>query len=381
MKGTLKAGSVGAAAIDLQRRALFVTRITPASYRKAGISLRKVSSLHAFFRAFAVLVRAGIVIRRALVVTIEHCKDRALREALRGVLADVEHGSSLSAAMARRPNEFPPLQTAMIQAGETGGILDDVLERIVTVLDRDHAVRRRVEAALIYPSIVAAAAGTLLIFLVVRVAPMFASLFERFAVPLPLPTRLLLMVATALTSPNVFSVFVFIAGIGVTILAATNGSRRAREQLRLSLPVVGSILKMSAVARTARMLGVLLSSGLGVLPSIEVVAPVAGSAIYATALRRVGDGLTRGHSLYQAMKECGAFDALSLALVAVGEETGRVADMLLAVADYLDVEIESTLTRLGSVIEPILIGCVGLVVGGIVFSIFLPLYSLIGSIQ
>jgi type IV pilus assembly protein PilC len=381
--GTLRAESLAAAAVDLKRRALFVTSIARPS---ATVSLpstfgRGRRASHAFFRAFAVLVRAGVAIRRALLVAIEHCGDPALREALRAVLADVENGSSLSLAMTRRPRDFSPLQTAMIGAGEAGGVLDDVLERIADVMDREHTVRKRIEAALMYPAVVACGAVALVAFLVIRVVPMFASLFERFGAPLPLPTRALLGAGAWLASPRA----VLLAGAGALVaFAALRAYRRSPavwDRARLRVPAIGALLRHAVIARVTRMLGILLRSGVGMLAAIDVVAPVAGSALYANALAGVQTALRRGESLHQAMRRSALFDPLTLALVGVGEETGALDVMLLKAADYLDVEVEARLASLAALIEPALIGFLGVAVGLIVFSIFLPLYGLMGSIS
>ena len=196
------AEGAGGAALDLRRRSLFVTSLSKASpirARRAALSRRR--TLHTFFRSFAVLIRSGIAIRRSLVIAIQQCKDRWFRETLKAILADVEHGSSLSAAMERRPLEFPPLHTAIIGAGEAGGVLDDVLDQISSALDREHELHGRLQGALVYPAVVAAAAGALLTFLLARVIPTFAAMFDRFGVALPAPTRFLLGFGRALSDP------------------------------------------------------------------------------------------------------------------------------------------------------------------------------------
>lgn len=383
--GILRAESVRAAAIDLQRRALFVTSLTPGN-EKPRITLPEIAgrrrrAVLAFFRALSVLVRAGVPIRRALEVSVSHCSERSLREALRAVVADVEHGSTLSAAFARRPADFSPLQTAMIGAGEAGGVLDDVLDRIADVLEREHTVRKKLQAALIYPALVAAAAMLLILFLMVHIVPMFASMFARFSVPLPWPTRMLLGLGSVIGSLNVVPVLgVLIATIAL-LSRLVKVERIARfDRLKLGAPLVGVVIRHAIVARITRMLAALLRSGVGLLTAIDVVAPVSGSTTYRRGLASVADALRRGEGMYRALQQTVLFDPLTLALVGVGEESGALDAMLLAAANYLDVEVEAAIAALVSVLEPALIGVVGFVVGLIVFSIFLPLYGLIGSI-
>jgi len=383
--GVLRAESVGAAAVDLQRRALLVTSLR-RSNEKQPFALfasggRRQRAVLAFFRAFSVLVRAGIPLRNALDVSVAHCGESHLREALRAIAADVEQGSSLSSAFARRPAEFSTLQAAMIAAGEAGGVLDDVLDRIADVLEREHVIRKKLQAALLYPAIVAAAAMLLILFLMVHVVPMFASLFARFSVPLPWPTRMLLELGGLLSSPGTVPI------LAVTLASAVAAFRLARpeyvaafDRIRLGIPLVGAVVRHAIVARIARLLGALLRSGVGVLTAIEVVAPVSASVAYGQALSGVGDELRRGNTMRDALQRTALFDPLTLALVGVGEESGSLDVMLIAAANYLDVEVEASIATLVSVIEPALIGVVGFVVALIVFSIFLPLYGLIGSI-
>lgn len=382
--GALRAESRAAATLDLQRRSLFVTSLAPSRagrVKAAAFFGRRRRALLAFFRAFSVLIRAGVSLRRALSVTVTHCSEKRLREALRAVLADVEYGSSLSSALARRPRDFSALQSAMIGAGEAGGVLDDVLERIADVLEHEHAVRKKVQTALVYPAVVAGAAAILILFLIVHVVPMFASLFARFTVPLPWPTRLLLELGTTLASIKSIPILVTaIAGLAAVSRLIRPKGIESLDRLRLKIPLIGVLLRYGALARLTRMLGVLLRSGVSVLTAIDVVAPVSGSRTYERGLRRVGDALRRGEGIHAAFQRNLSCDPLTLALIGVGEESGALDAMLIAAANYLDVEVEATLATLASILEPALIGVVGLIVGLIVFSIFLPLYGLIGSI-
>jgi type IV pilus assembly protein PilC len=382
VRGTVAAESPAAAALQLQRRALFVTALGKASRSGRLRVFRRSDGLHAFFRAFAVLLSAGIAIRRALMVAIECTKIPALREALRGVLADVEHGSSLSQAMSRRPSDFPSLHTALIAAGETGGVLDDVLARISEVLDREHAVRRKLQAALVYPIVVACGAGALVIFLLVRVLPVFAEMFGRLGVDLPAPTRFLLWLGAVVVSPKAA---LFALGLSVIMIVGSTMRRmwlaERAEAAALSFPFLGNLLRLTIAARVVRILGLLLRSGVGILNALDVVAPVSGSRRYGAQLRAMAEKLQSGDSIHSAMTHADLFDPLTLALAAVGEEAGSLDEMLLSAAEYLDVEVETRLMALTSLLEPALIAFLGLVVAAIVFSIFLPLYSLIGSIS
>jgi len=342
------------------------------------------TGLLAFFRSFATLVRAGVSIVRSLLVTIERTTDPRLLEALRSILADVEHGLPLSDAMSRRPHEFPALYVAMIRAGETGGILDDVLERLALLLEREAALRKKVGTALTYPIIVLTAATSLVIFLIAKIVPMFAQMFDSFHVELPLATQLLLGLSVSLSSP-----LPWLLGGATLALAALSFYRFSLspagalviDGMRLRTPVVGPLLHKAITARVARMLATLLRSGIELVSAIDAIVPVTGSASYARAFKRVSADLREGETLARALEESRLFDPLFLALVRAGEETGMLDELLLKLAEYYESDVDAAIATLGAVVEPALIIVLGGIVGFIVFSIFLPLYSLIGSVS
>ncbi len=386
----MEAPSVEAVLASLRTRALFVTAVDRETLlvRTVGRSLHLGApsrrALLAFFRSFSTLIRAGVPMRRALDVTIERSADGVLRESLRSVLADIEHGSSLSEAMERRPRAFAPLYVAMVRAGEAGGILDDVLERLASFLERDADLRKKVRAALAYPAVVVTAALALVLFLMARIVPMFAQMFDAFHAELPATTRTLLAAGDALQRPATW----IVAGGAVALCAAsfvtaarTSRGALALDRARLRLPVFGPLLHKVITARIARMLATLLRSGIELVTAIEVVRPVAGSPAYAVALERVAVALRAGDALTTPLEAARLFDPLAVALVRVGEETGLLDEMLLKVAAYFETDVEAAVATLGAVIEPALIGALGVVVGFIVFSVFIPLYALIGSVS
>ncbi|MDB5093008.1 MAG: Type secretion system domain protein [Candidatus Eremiobacteraeota bacterium] len=390
VRGRIEAASVDEVLDSLRTRALFITAVEPESglTRSVGASLHlgrpARRALLAFFRSFATLLRAGVPLRRALDVTIARASDRALAEALRSILADIERGISLSDAFGRRPRVFPPLYVAMIRAGEAGGILDEVLERLATLLEREADLRKKVRAALAYPVIVVTAAAALTVFLLVRIVPMFAEMFDAFHVDVPPSTRLLLDLAAVMQRPSTW-----IAG-GIALCAATTATvwssrtaagARTADRARLTIPIVGSLMHKAITARIARMLATLLRAGVELVAAIDVVRPVAGSPVYEAALQRIDRSVREGGPLTAALAASRIFDPLAVALIGIGEETGLLDDMLLKLAVYFEADVEAAIATLGAAFEPALIGGLGLVVGFIVFSVFIPLYSLIGSIS
>jgi type IV pilus assembly protein PilC len=388
--GSVEAISSDAVLAGLRSRALFVT----ALQREHGAAQVVRRSLHigapsrrallAFFRSFATLVRAGVPLRRALDICSERAGDRALGEALRAVTSDVERGTTIGDALARRPRVFGQLHVAMVRAGEAGGVLDDVLERLASLLERDADVRKKLRAALAYPAAVLTAAGALMIFLLARIVPMFAQMFAAFHAELPLTTRVLLAIGTTLAQPSVWVAVALIAAGTACALAIALRSPRMRllmDRSRLALPVVGPLVRRAITARIARTLATLLRSGMDLVAAVAVVRPVAGSVAFAQALASTGVAIREGDPFAAALGESPLFDPLLIALVGVGEETGQLDEMLVRVAAHFESDVESALATLGATLEPALIGALGIAVGFIVFSVFLPLYQLIGSVS
>ena len=388
VRGRLNAADVESAVAGLRRRALFVTAVEPLrrwnrelQWPRGGTGSSRARV--AFFRSFATLIRAGVPMRRCLTVTIERCENSALAGALRDVLADIERGDPLSAAFARHPRTFSPLIAAMVAAGETGGILDDVLDRIAVFLERDYALRKSVVAALAYPATVLCASLALVTFLIARVVPMFSTLFASFHVALPLSTRVLMALGDAASQPAALAIAAALAAIvagGSVAASRTRSGRYAFDRVRLHVPVVGTLLRKTVVARFARMLGTLVHSGIELSAALDVVLPVTGSPVYAAALAQVAVALREGEALTPPLAATGIFDPMLIALVGAGEETGMLDVMLPKAAEYFEADVAAAIATLGAVIEPALIAVLGVIVGLIVYSVFIPLYSLIGSV-
>ncbi|HUN28746.1 MAG TPA: type II secretion system F family protein [Alphaproteobacteria bacterium] len=388
--GSLQAESREHALAHLRVRTLYVTSIAPADSASGMIGSLvtgwPISSAArtTFFRSFATLIRSGVPIQRALDVVVESCRDARLREALRSVSSDIESGSGLSTAMSRRPREFPMLYVAMVRAGELGGALDVILERLATLLERHLALRKKIQAALAYPLIVALAAAGLVLFLVGSTVPAFASMFAEMRVTLPWSTRMLIALGNALKNPLLWLV---IAAIPPLVAASIGVGRRSEriatriDQLALGAPVFGAILHKAVVARFSRTLGTLLRSGVPLLDALDAANGVVENAVYSRLTRDLAGALREGSSIAPFLEQSALFDALFLQLVRVGEETGTLDAMLLRIAEYYELDVETAVATLGSVVEPILIIALGGLVGLIVGSILIPLYSMIGSIK
>lgn len=382
VRGSLEAADAPAALGWLRARALFVTSLESDGGIRgavAGAIGGRVTSaaVVSFFRSFSVLVRAGVPMRRALDVTVQQCADGRLREALASVAADLENGLSLSDAMARRPREFRTLHVTLIRAGEAGGVLDDVLDRLAALLERERAARKRLGAALVYPAAVAAAASALVIFLMTSVVPMFRSMYEQLHVPLPPITALLLAAGSALQMPWTWAVVLPCAAL----CAAATRSANIREALFLRIPFAGAVMRKATLAILARTLGTLLRSGVGIVAALEVAEGVVASTPYAESLAALRESLAGGAAFSEPLALSGLYEPLFIQMLRVGEETGTLDAMLLRIADYYDLDVETALAALGSLLEPVLMLFLGGAVAFITAAVFIPLYTLIGSMK
>jgi type IV pilus assembly protein PilC len=286
--------------------------------------------------------------------------------------------------MARHPREFSRLFVAMVRAGEVGGVLDEVFERLATALERDRAVRKRIVASLTYPIVVSVAAVALVLFLLVSIVPMFQNMYEAMHIALPPVTSALIAAGAALRSPLTW---VLCAVSLFAALAAIAHSRRnetaaaAFEAIVLRVPVAGTIARKATLARLARMLGTLLRSGVALVAALDVVSDVVTSVSHRRSLHALRRSLAEGSTVSEPLARSGLYEPMFLQFVRVGEETGSLDAMLLRIADYYDVDVETALSSLGSLLEPAMIVILGGAIGFIVSAIFIPLYTLIGSMK
>jgi type IV pilus assembly protein PilC len=389
IRGSMEAGTASAALANLRARSLHVTSLENAATTRGSIAallhIGGVSpkSLVTFFRSFSVLVRAGVAIRRSLDVAIAQCTDRRLREALSFVGSDIDNGLALSEAMGRHPKEFPRFYVAMIRAGEVGGVLDDVLERIASVLERDYAMQKRLSAALTYPAVVMCAAVGLILFLLTTIVPMFRSMYDQLHVPLPPITAALITVGSALQSPVTWALCVAVfAIVALMVMRLRSGERSgvAFDTFFLALPVAGIILRKSTLARFARMLGTLLRAGVGLVAALETVMHVVASATYRESITQLREALGAGALISDSLSPA-LYEPVFLQMLRVGEETGALDTMLVRIAEYYELDVETMISTLGAMLEPAMILLLGGAVGFIVAAVFIPLYTLIGNIK
>ncbi|MBV8490774.1 MAG: type II secretion system F family protein [Candidatus Eremiobacteraeota bacterium] len=391
IKGSIEAESPASAVAHLRARALFVTNVEPASSARGFLSTvmakagRRNASRAVFFRSFASLIGAGISVKRALDALVAGDRDPTFGEVLASIASDVAGGAALSVAMERHPREFGRICVATIRAGEVGGTLDRALVTIADLEERGRALRKRIGAALAYPAVVSIAAAGLVTFLVTNTMPSFASMFAQMHTPLPLSTRMLIRASGLLSDPRLWVLLTASLAASTFVLrwAWRSETRFAftMDSLRLHAPIVGSLSRNATVARFARTLGSLLGAGVDVLAALEAAAGVVSGCVYRRGLRDLVTSLQQGAPLGERLEATGLFDGIFLALARAGEESGTLDAMLLRLAEYYELEIETALSSLTSVLEPALMCILGAVIGAIVASIVLPLYSLIGEIR
>lgn len=340
-------------------------------------------ALVVFSRQFATMINAGLAMVRCLDILSEQTEDKKLQTTLIQVRRDVEGGSTLSNALAKHPTVFSTLYTSMVKAGEMGGVLDEVLERLAGFMEKDFGLKKKVKSALTYPVVILIMALGIVFFLVTYILPTFVQLFEGMSLQLPLPTKILIGVTKGARNPYIFIPALGLFGAGMFALnryVATPLGRKQYDLMKLNVPVFGLLNKKVAISRFCRTLGTLLSSGVPIMQALEIVGKASGNEIIAMTVGKIRESIREGESIASPLGASGMFPPMVTQMVAVGEETGNLDAMLSKISDFYDTEVEYLLASLTSMLEPIMIVGMGAVVGFIVISVFLPLYQLIGNL-
>ena len=336
-----------------------------------------------FTRQFSVMIDAGLPLVQCLEILASQQENKTFQKVLTATRSQVEGGATLSTAMRGSPKVFDPLYTNMVEAGETGGILDTILQRLSSYIEKNVKLQRAVKSALVYPVGVLTVAGGVITLLLWKVVPIFATLFAGLGVDLPLPTRIVIALSNFVGS--IFG-FLILIGMGAAIVGlkvwyGTPGGKYAIDATILKLPVMGILMRKIAVARFTRTLGTLISSGVPILEGLDITARTAGNAVVERALTKVRKSLEEGKSLTDPLKETAVFPGMVTQMIAVGEQTGAMDAMLQKIADFYEEEVDAAVKDLLTALEPIMIVFLGLVVGGVVISMYLPLFSLIGKLS
>lgn len=402
-KGEIEAVSAEEAISKIREQGYFPTKVKEKAGKKkvagevttragkkpagaAGFFAVKTKILTQFTRQLATLQDAGLPILRSLRILEQQQKPGLLRVVLKEVAEDVEGGSTLSEAMAKHPKAFDRLYTKMVAAGEAGGVLEEILNRLAEFMEKAQRLKRKVVGAMIYPLAVISFAFGILGFIMYFVVPKFKEIFADFGTDLPTPTKMLIAVSNWFVSgmPPGWLVLIFspVAIIAIfKLIKQSHAGRYGLDVIRMKIPILGQIVQKSSIARFTRTLAVLIHAGVPILEAISITKDTTGNEVYTKALAGVHDSIREGESFAEPLRAARVVDSLVVNMVDVGEETGELDRMLLKVADNYDDEVETLVGSLVSLLEPVLVIFLGLIVGSIVIALFLPLVKLIGSVS
>ncbi len=393
VSGERVADSMDAATAALRREQIQVTTIAPSAAKAkadaakkkeaGGKTGKKVSAknLAVFVRQFSVMIDAGLPLVQCLDILGTQEEDKNFSAVILATRTDVESGASLADAMKKHPKTFDALFTNMIAAGEAGGILDTILKRLATYIEKAVKLSGQVKSAMVYPVAVVVIAGSVVALILWKVIPTFAALFSGLGADLPLPTRVVIAL-----SDNLVKYFpvIFVVGGGAMYAFrryyATENGRRVIDSISLKLPILGNIMRKIAVARFCRTLSTLISSGVPILDGLEITAKTAGNAIVEDAIMVTRKSIERGETIAAPLKDTKVFPPMVTQMIGVGEATGALDTMLGKIADFYEEEVDTAVAGLLTLLEPVMIALLGIVVGGIVIAMYLPIFDLISKL-
>ncbi|MEW6757499.1 MAG: type II secretion system F family protein [Acidobacteriota bacterium] len=385
VEGVMAADSKEGVIAALRRQQVIATRVKEKGKELAlpkfggGV---KTKELAIFTRQFSVMIDAGLPVVQCLEILGQQQQNRAFQRVLFEIREDVEAGSSLNEAFKKHPKVFDNLYCNLVAAGEAGGILDTILQRLSVYIEKAVKLKAAVKSALIYPTVVVTVAILVVIVIMWKVVPTFASLFEGLGAKLPMPTRIVIAISHFL-GRWAWLIFLMLVAVfvAVRLYYKTPGGRYLIDKILLKLPVFGIVLKKIAVARFCRTLATLVSSGVPILEGLDITAKTSGNAIVEEAIMKTRKAVEEGKTLTQPLEESKLFPGMVTQMIGVGESTGALDAMLSKIADFYEDEVDEAVTNLMSLLEPIIIVFLGVTIGGIVIAMYMPLFTLIQQIQ
>jgi type IV pilus assembly protein PilC len=383
--GEIEAPDRSAAVGELRRRAILVTKIAEKSAPRMTFKFGgKVSDkeMAIFTRQFSTMIDAGLPLVQCLNILAEQSDSKTLRSVTGQVARNVEAGSTLADALRRHPRTFDDLFTNLVEVGEAGGILDVVLQRLSAYIEKAAALKRKVKAAMVYPSAIIGVALMVVIFMLTFVIPTFAQMFKDLGADLPLPTKVVLWVSTFVRTYILLIIAAMIGGVlALRSYYRTEGGRATIDALMLKLPIFGTLIRKVAVARFTRTLGTLVQSGVPILDGLRITARTAGNKVVEKAVLQCRAAVTEGKTLAEPLRVSGVFPPMVTQMISVGEQTGALDAMLSKIADFYDDEVDTAVSTLTSLLEPIMIVFLGVVVGGLVVAMYLPIFKLVTLVK
>ena len=385
-KGNLKTATIEAANREdvvqqLRRLRMNIVKVEVKAQQKTGgaVSMRDIVI---FTRQFSTMINSGLPLVQALDILSKQSENPALQAVTRQVVFDVESGHTVADALAKHPKAFSDLYVNMVAAGEAGGILDTILMRLATFMEKNDALVRKVKGAMIYPGVIMSVAGIAICVLLIFVIPVFQSMFASVGLALPLPTRVVI------TLSEILKEYWWAIGGGMflafTLLKryyATSNGQLNIDGLLLKFPVLGDVLRKSAVSRFTRTLGTLISSGVSILDGLEITAKTASNRVISDAIMASRASIAGGESIASPLQKSNVFPPMVISMIAVGEQTGGLDEMLSKIADFYDEEVDAAVSGLLSLLEPVMIVFLGVVVGGMVVAMYLPIFDMINAVQ
>ncbi len=355
------------------------------SLEKLSMSMKKVTvkDQAIFSRQLATLVNAGVSIVRGLGVLTDQCENPKLKVALKSILEDVQQGANLSDAMRKHPESFDKLYCAMVQAGEAGGVLDDVLQRLAKLLEDSAKLNNQIKSAMTYPVTVSILAVLIFVGMCVFILPTFEGVFKQLGGELPVFTQVLVNISNFLRSPSVIiiPIAIFIFGFIYSFIYSTPAGKLYLDGLFLKLPLFGDLLRKTAVARFSRTFGSLSRAGVPILGALEITGETAGNQVLTNALTSARQVVREGGQIAPAIEKENVFPVMAIQMITIGEETGELDKMLMKVADFYENEVEEAVKALTSIMEPIMIVVLGGMVGSILVGMYLPIFSIMDQIK
>jgi type IV pilus assembly protein PilC len=379
---TMDAPSREEVVAQLRRQRMTLIKIEEQAPKKAKLGKITMRDIVIFTRQFSTMINAGLPLVQALDILAKQTENKSLQQVTRHIVSDVESGHTVADALGKHPKAFSDLYVNMVAAGEVGGILDTILLRLATFMEKNDALVRKVKGAMIYPGVIMGVAGTAVTVLLVFVIPTFANMFAGAGMALPLPTRVVIALSEFLTGYW----YAVLAAIGIAVVSlkkyyATSDGKLVIDRLMLRLPILGDVLRKSAVSRFTRTLGTLIGSGVSILDGLEITAKTAGNRVIQDAIMASRSSIAGGDTISAPLQKSQVFPPMVISMISVGEQTGGLDEMLSKIADFYDEEVDAAVSGLLALLEPLMIVFLGVVVGGMVVAMYLPIFDMINAVQ
>jgi type IV pilus assembly protein PilC len=344
----------------------------------SGVSMRDIVI---FTRQFATMINSGLPLVQSLDILARQSENKVLRKTIEQVLYDVESGQTLADSLRTHPKVFPELYVNMVAAGEAGGILDTILLRLAVFLEKADALRRKIKGAMIYPSVILTVAVGAVAILLIFVIPTFQTMFESAGIPLPGPTQFVIFLSATLQAKW----WAFVLGITMFMVALkqyykTPGGQLVLDRLLLNIPILGPMQRKAAIARFTRTLGTLVSSGVAILDGLEITAKTSGNRVLHDAIMESRSSIAGGETISEPLRKSGVFPPMVVSMINVGEQTGGLDEMLTKIADFYDEEVDAAVEALLAAMEPIMIVFLGVIVGGMIVAMYLPIFDMMNAV-